>query len=804
MTVEDVELQDDSVTGAKTVWVTPADKEVGQAFLEYSLSVVYSRAIPSIDGFKPVQRRILYGMHDAGWTHEKNFIKVSRVAGEIMGKYHPHGDSSISDALVKLVQPFYSKVPFIDGYGNMGDITGSSPAAARYTESKLSKAAEFILSEIKEGTVDMQPNYDGTLEQPSLLPIMFPVLLVNGNFGIGVGFSNKMPSHNLGEVIDGTKYLLRKPNASLEEVMKYIPGPDFPTGASIMGVDGIEEAYRSGQGVMRLRAKSTVVPLARGKHEIVFTEMPYGVKTETILTKIKDALKAGKLTGVADAKDLTDRKNPLKVVVETKAGVNPQVVLAELYKETALEDSFGINFTVLVDGTPKVLGLLEMLQLFIDFRKKVIARRSVFRREKRLSRLHLIDGLMKALANIDEVIKIVRAAVDGNAAQQGLMKKLKIDEGQADYVLAIPLRRLTKYDSIQLEDEKKRLEAEIKELENILDDENVLKQVMLKELDSVKKTLSEERKTVIVGGSLAEHIQEAKAVVAAASVEIADGPCFISLQASGNVVRSTEPYVYAGRGKIDPVVGLVQTTTKGNFVAVTNKGNAYRIASIHALDGSPSDAQTLGVTLGRGERFVAVGKDSVSGVEAGLALGTKRGIVKVVNSKDYPTRADEFSAITLDTGDEILGGGWVSDPASAEFAFISNDSSLLRFGADKVRPSGAKSAGVAGMKLAEGAEVLGFYVLSGAERETAEVVTYSGVSIKRSLFNLFPPKGRATGGLRAQTFRKGEDSLKFAYVGDADLVVVGSDGKAISLPGLVKRDAAGSPVETAPVLGGRK
>lgn len=782
---------------------TSASQELSESFLEYSMSVVYSRAIPSIDGFKPVQRRILYGMWNAGWTHDKNFVKVSRIAGEIMGIYHPHGDSSISDALVKLGQPFYSNLPYMDTYGNWGDVSGSGAAAARYIEGKLSKAAEFLLREIKEDTVDMKPTYDGTSEEPFLLPIMFPALLVNGNFGIGVGFSNKIAPHNLREVVDGTKYLLKKPTASLDEIMKYIPGPDFPTGAEIIGVDGIKDAYKTGAGIIRLRAKAEIKKAARGKHEIIFTELPYGVKTESIITKIKELLKVGKLSGLADAKDLTDRKNGLRVVIDVKAGVNPQALLLELYKETQLEDSFAINATVLVDGEPRMVGLLEMLNLFIDFRKKTVRRRSEFRKKKRAERLHILEGLLKALANIDTVIKIVRNAEDASVAQAGLIQKFKIDEIQADFILAIPLRRLTKYDALQLEEEKKRLEEEIKEIDLILSDEDALKNIILKELDEVKKTLGTDRKSVIIGGSIAEHLEEAKAVLASTSVEVEDTPCVITLLASGNVVRSADAHAITGRGKIDPIVGSITTTTRGTFVVATNKGAGYRVTALHANEGTKSTPKDLGLSLSAGERIIALGRNVAEDGEAGLALGTKQGIVKVVNSKDYPLRSDEFPVMTLDAGDEIIGGGWVTNATTTDFAFVSSDTSLLRFEASKVRPAGAKAGGVAGIKLADGAQAIAFAVVEEPQKDTAEVVTYTGKTIKRSAFSLFPIKGRATGGQRAHALRKGEDHLAFAAIG-TQLVVTDSAGKSIPLPAPVKRDASGSPADGVPTTSGSK
>lgn len=783
---------------------TSAAQELSESFLEYSMSVVFSRAIPSIDGFKPVQRRILFGMWDSGWTNDKNFVKVSRVAGQVMGVLHPHGDSSISDALVKLAQPFYSKVPTVEGYGNFGDVSGSSPAAARYIECKLSKAAEFVLREIKEDTVDMKPNYDGTSEEPMLLPIMFPVLLVNGNFGIGVGFSNKIAPHNLREVIDGTKLLLKKPNASLDDVMKYIPGPDFPTGAEIIGTDGIRSAYETGQGVIRLRSKVTVKPTTRGKHELIFTEIPYGVKTESIIAKIKELIKVGKLGGLADAKDLTDRKNGLRVVIDVKAGVNPQALLMELYKETSLEESFGINSTVLVEGTPKTVGLIEMLQLFIDFRKETIRRRSEFRKKKRAHRLHIVEGLLKALANIDAVIKIVRGADDAAVAQEGLIKKFKVDEVQADYILSIPLRRLTKYDTIQLNDEKKRLEEEIKEIENILADPAVLTQVMVKELDEVKKALGEDRKSVIIGGSLAEHMEEAKTVVSAANGEVEDKPCSITLLASGSLVRTEDTYEVSGRGKIDPILAAITTTTRGKFVVITNKGRGFRVDAVHVQPDAKNTAKQLGLDLKSGERIIAVSKNVADTGEAGIALATKQGVVKVTNATDYPLRSDEFPVMSVEAGDEIIGGGWVVDAANTEFVFITSDSSLLRFGADKVRPQGSKGAGVAGIKLGGDAHVLAFNVLVGDERENADVVTSTGKNVKRTPFNLYPAKGRATGGVRSMKFLKGTTALQSAFVG-VDVLAVDASGKKVDLPAVDnRRDGSGAVVSTAPVVYGGK
>lgn len=782
--------------GAKALIDAPLNVEVSKSFLEYSMSVVYSRALPSvIDGLKPVQRRILYSMQEEGFSPDKNFVKCAKPVASTMGNYHPHGDSSIYMALVKLAQPFYLNVPLVEGYGNFGDVTGSGPAASRYTECKLSKESMLLLSELKEKTVAMRPNYSDDLEEPEYLPVQFPNLLVNGNFGIAVGFASNFAQHNAVEAINAAKYLLKNPNATVAQLMKYLPGPDFPTGGQIIGSDGIVSAYETGQGIIKIRGAYSINNVGRGKHEIVFTELPYGAKTETIITKIKEALAAGKLQGIADVQDLTDHTNGLKFVVEVKTGVNPNALVLELFRWTPLEESFGINNTCLVDGEPKTIGLVEILTHFLNHRLDIVTKRTLYRKDKRAARLHLVEGLLKALANIDEVIKIIRAAADAAVAQVNLMKKFKLDEVQADYILGIPLRRLTKYDSIELNDEKKRLNDELAALNKILNSEDEKKAVILTELDDVKKILNHPRRSVIIDGALAEHMEAAKEAAKTVTLDVADEATWVAVYADGSLSRhdatDLKDIKTSLRGKLNPLIDVAPARTRGRIILVTNKGKGHRVDLLHLNANGITKADNI-VKLSTGEKFVSVlpveGENQPGGV--GVFFATKDGTVKITSAA-WPVRSDEFDLIGLEPGDEVVNARWVDNIEGAKVAMLSSDSSLLVFPADKVRPQGLSGAGVAGMKLAAGQKVIAAAFVPAAELETTEVATFTGVSVKRSPLALYPEKGRATGGVRSHTMLKGENGLAVGAITPNPLAV-NATGSRVDLPPVNrKRDASG-------------
>jgi DNA gyrase/topoisomerase IV subunit A len=469
--------------------------EMSESFLEYAYSVIYSRALPDArDGLKPVQRRILHQMSEMGLRPEKGHVKCARVAGEVMGKLHPHGDGAIYDAMVRMAQPFSMRLPLVDGHGNFGSLD-AGPAAMRYTESRLASAAMAMVSESDEDTVDFGPNYDGQILEPTVLPSAFPNLLVNGATGIAVGMATNMAPHNLGEVINATKYLIDNPKATLKQLMKHVPAPDFPTGGQIVDPAGIEDAYASGRGAFKVRATAVIEKVTSRKQGIVITELPFNIGPEKVVEKIAALVKAKKVLGISDIVDLTDGQQGTKVVVEIKNGYEAEEVLEKLYALTPMEDAFSINAVALVNGKPLTLGLKELLQVFIDHRIDVVRRRSEYRKGKAEARLTLVDGLLKAIIDIDKVIKIIRGSDDASAAKEALIKSFKLNDEQATYILDMPLRRLTKMSKLELESEQKELKSIIAELKKLLASEDAIKAQVSTELTEVAKNFATPRRT---------------------------------------------------------------------------------------------------------------------------------------------------------------------------------------------------------------------------------------------------------------------------------------------------------------------
>ncbi|MFZ0324459.1 MAG: DNA topoisomerase IV subunit A, partial [Actinomycetes bacterium] len=461
--------------------------EMQGSFLEYAYSVIYSRALPDArDGLKPVHRRILYQMDDMGLRPDRGHVKSARVVGEVMGKLHPHGDTAIYDALVRMAQPFSMRLPLVDGHGNFGS-PDAGPAAMRYTECRMAAPAMLMTASIDEGVVDFRPNYDGQLREPEVLPAAYPNLLVNGAAGIAVGMATNMAPHNLGEVVSAARHLIKHPQAGLDDLMRFVPGPDLPTGGKIIGLDGIRDAYETGRGSFRVRATTRVESVTPRRKGIVVTELPYGVGAEKVVEKIADLVKAKKLQGISDITDLTDHDSGLRLVIEIKNGFNPEAVLDDLFRLTPMEDSFGINAVALVDGQPATLGLKQLLQVFVDHRLDVVRRRSQFRRTKATDRLHLVDGLLIAILDIDEVISVIRGSDDTAQARERLMSVFDLTEVQTNHILDMPLRRLTKFSRIELEGERDDLRRTIDELTAIIDDESRLRGLVSDELADVAK-----------------------------------------------------------------------------------------------------------------------------------------------------------------------------------------------------------------------------------------------------------------------------------------------------------------------------
>ncbi|MGO1049083.1 DNA gyrase subunit A [Crossiella sp. CA198] len=676
------------------------------------------------------------------------------------------------------------------------------------TEARMSPEAMQLVGELGEDTVDFRPNYDGSLLEPTVLPAAFPNLLVNGTSGIAVGMATNMIPHNLGEVVAAARWLINHPDATLDRLMEFVPGPDLPTGGLLLGLDEVRKAYETGRGVVRMRAKVETGPLegSRGRQAITVTELPYGVGPEKIIEKITDEVnKSKRLTGIADVKDLTDRENGTRLVVECKVGVNPQALLADLYRLTPLEQSFGINNLVLVDGQPQTLGLKQLLEVFLAHRYQVVTRRTSHRRRKRQERLHLVQGLLKALLDIDKVIKLIRNSDNAQAAKDGLMKQFKLSEIQAAYILDTPLRRLTKFDKIELEAEQEKLEAEIAELSKILDDESVLKKVVSTELAKVSKDLGFERRTALIDGDLKEVLAASKP---AGPLEVADDPCQVILSATGLVARtaaeseeSSEARRRNGRTKHDAVASVVHSTARGQVLLITTLGRAFK-TDVLPLPVLPEQSGTVSlsggmaaselVPLEKGEKVIGIAPlGEQAGDSPGLAIGTRQGVVKVC-SPEWPVRSDEFEVISLKDGDEIAGLTWLVD-GSETVAFVTSDSSLLRYPANLVRPQGLKGGGMAGINLGKDAKVVFFGAIRTDDDEHGEpmVVTSTGLSVKVTPFAEYPPKGRATGGVRSQRFLKGETHLHMAWIGPRPAGANGS-GSPVELPEVdPRRDGSG-------------
>ena len=875
----------DPRTVKENIVETPLNEEMSKSFLEYAYSVIYARALPDArDGLKPVQRRIIYQMGQMSLNPDRPYMKSARVVGEVMGKLHPHGDSAIYEAMVRLAQPFAMRLPLVDGHGNFGSLD-DGPAASRYTEARMAPAALGMNADIAENTVDFTPNYDNKLQEPTVLPAAIPNLLVNGGSGIAVGMATNMATHNLGEVVAAAKHLMRHPDATLEELMRYVPGPDWPGGGVIVGRKGIREAYETGRGALTTRSVTHIENVTARKKAIVVTELPFMVGPERVLERISEGVKNRKLDGISGAIDLTDRHNGTRLVIEIKTGFDPNAVLAQLFKHTPLQDNFTINNVALVNGRPHTMGLKEMLQVWVDHRRVVIRRRSEFRRKKALERLHLVEGLLLAMVDIDEVIQVIRSSDDAEAAKTKLIAVFDLDEIQAQYILDLRLRRLTKMSRIELEAERDDLKRRIEELERILASDEALDGVVIDEMDDAVAKYGTPRRTVLLDedeegnltpvvahgddGVSANAMAAARAAATVSSVaadvaaaakaakkagdenatasalQIDDEPCAVMLSATGLIARTSEDAVERwenrsasdGRAKDDQIVSMFRTSTRSSYGLVTSAG---RLVLAHVVElpkvsadgplsvtGGVKAEELLGMTENtdpiRGERVIAaidMPSTDDDGQLVPLALGTRNGVVKRWN-RESPTTMDSWSVIDLKDDDEVLAAAEARN--EDRLVFVSTDSSLLTFEAKNVRPQGRTAGGMTGIRLAEGCSVAAFAVVPDGKvtwnyeegenglfsASGAVVLTVAGDSealpgtengaAKVTPLEMYPTKGRGTGGVRSQRFLKGQDTLILAFVGAYPLHASTQSGAPVELPKPdMRRDGSGTDL-SAPI-----
>jgi len=787
--------------------------EMRASFLEYAYSVIYARALPDArDGLKPVQRRILFQMAQMGLRPERGHVKSARVVGEVMGRLHPHGDSAIYDALVRMAQPFTLRLPMVDGHGNFGS-PDDGPAAMRYTEARLAAAALDMTLSLDEDVVDFVPNYDGRETEPTVLPAAIPNLLVNGASGIAVGMATTLVPHNLGEVIGATRYLIKNPKADLGEIMKFIPGPDLPGGGVIIGLAGVREAYESGRGTFRVRARTRIDQVSPRRRGIIVTELPMNVGPERVIERIKDLVQSKKLLGIADVTDLTDGDSGLNLVIDIKNGFHAEAVLENLFKLTPMEESININAVALVEGQPQMLGLLTLLHVFIDHRLEVVRRRSLFRRTKAQDRLHLVDGLLTAILDIDEVIQLIRESDDAAAAKARLIEVFDLSDVQASYILEMPLRRLTKFSRIELEKESDVLKREIEELTKILDNDSELRALVSDELAAIAQAHATPRRTLLMEAGAAP-------ISAAVPLEVDDEPCVVLMSSTGLLARTADQrFEQVGdiaRANHDVIISAVPATNRGSIGLVTSTGTLIRL-SVVDLPALPSvigiPALSAGAPIGAfvdlplGESALCLTTLDETG---GIALATANGVVKRV-LPDGLTNKDSWEIIRLDEGDQVVGAIGLDEAAAetSELVFVTSDGQLLRFAASAVRPQGRAAGGMAGVRLARGARVTSFTALTPAA--SAVVVTIAGSadalpgtdagSIKITPLAEYPAKGRGTGGVRCHKFRSGEDTLVLAWVGIGPARAATASGVPADLPTVLgKRDGTGSP-GTTPICG---
>lgn len=726
--------------------------EMNTSFLEYSMSVIVARALPDVrDGLKPVHRRILYAMNEAGITPNKPHKKSAWAVGEVMGKYHPHGDSAIYDSMVRMAQDFSMRLTLIDGHGNFGSIDGDPPAAMRYTEARLTRAAMEMLADLNKETVDLQPNYDESLTEPAVLPSRFPNLLVNGSSGIAVGMATNIPPHNLGEVVNAVCMMIDNPEATTEELMSVLPGPDFPTGGIIMGTDGIKDAYETGRGTITLRSKVHVEQVRNGRQRLVITEIPYQVNKGLLQEKIAQAVNEGKIEDVAAMRDESNRKG-MRIVIDLKQGAVPQVVLNNLYKKTQLQTNFSCINIALVDGVPRTLSLREILHYYIQHQIDVVTRRTKFDLDKALKRIHILEGLLTAVDNIDEIVHIIRSSKDDAEAKQRMNERFGLDDAQGEAILLMRLRRLTGLARDNLVEEIEQLRKDIAYYQDLLAHEDKILALIADELREISSRFTDKRRTTIS----TQEVQDL-------DVEdlIAEEDMVVTVTHAGYIKRvPVATYRSQRRGgkgvqglnlkDNDFVEDLFVASTHDYVLFFTNFGKVYRI-KVHEIEvGSRTSRgralqKFIPIQVEAGERLAAVITARDFPEDDFLMFATRNGLVKKTAMSEYDrSRKDGIIAINLKDGDELVN---VRRVKPGELVLLcSSDGKAIMFDEDQIRPMGRATAGVRGIKLKEGAKMLGMEISNG--KGDLFVITENGYG-KRTKVSEYPKHNR--GGQGVQT-----------------------------------------------------
>ena len=757
------------------------EEEMQRSYLEYAMSVIVGRALPDVrDGLKPVHRRILYSMYESGLTPQNPHRKSARVVGDVLGRYHPHGDAAVYDTLVRMAQDFSCRYELVDGHGNFGSIDGDAAAAMRYTEARLSPVAMEMLEDIRKDTVDFTDNYDASLKEPVVLPAKFPNLLANGSSGIAVGMATNIPPHNIGELVDGMVSFIENPKIKLDDLMKHIKGPDFPTGGLIMGIEGIRQAYETGRGIIQVRARAHFEQTKGARQRIVVTEIPYQLNKSKLIEKIADLVKNKTITGISDLRDESDRSG-MRIVIELKKEAEPEVVLNLLYKYTQMQSSYGIIMLALVDGVPRLLNLLRIIGKQVEHRQKVITRRTSFDLERAKERAHILDGLLVAIDNIDETIQIIRNSKTPEIARERLEKRFKLTEVQAQAILDMRLQRLTGLERQKVKDEQKELKGKIKELKSILSDPQKVLGIIKDELLEIKRKYEDERRTEIVGPASEFSMEDL----------IAEEEMVISVTHSGYVKRvpvtTFRKQRRGGRGvtgmelkEDDFVEHLFITTTHHYVLFFSNRGKVYRLKVYEIPEGSRTSRGKALVNLlplEAGEKIVGVmaTKDFTGGKY--LVTATRKGLIKRTAFELYDSaRRDGITALRLNSGDEMIGARLTG--GNEEIILVTAKGQAIKFSETDFRPTGRVTAGVKGISLSKDDRVLAMEV--GSEGTDLLVITENGFG-KRTSIGQYPHQKRGGKGVRTirLTEKKGGIAGAMAVRDNQELLVVSQDGIVI-------------------------
>jgi DNA gyrase subunit A len=776
-------------TDIGTVRLQKLEHEMETSYLAYAMSVIVARALPDVrDGLKPVHRRILHVMNSQGLRHTAKYRKSASVVGDVMGNFHPHGDVAIYDAMARLAQDFSYRYPLVDGQGNFGSVDGDPPAAMRYTEARMQTITEELLNDIEKDTVDFRPNYDGSKREPSVLPAKLPNLLLNGQVGIAVGMATNIPPHNLTEIIDAIVEMIDNPQATLDDLMKHVKGPDFPTGGVIYGRDSIRQAYGTGRGSIVVRARADIMEDKKGREQIVVTEIPYAVNKATLVEKIAELLRDKRISGVSDLRDeSSNREGGVKIVIDLKRDSYPNKVLNQLFKLTPLQSAFHVNMLALVENgrQPRVLNLEMMLREYLKHRQVVVRRRTEFELRKAKERAHVLEGLKIALDHIDEVIKTIRASQTFDEARENLIEKFKLSDIQARAILAMQLRRLTGLDRKQIEDELAELVKLIAELEQILASEAEILRVIREELEELKAKYGDERRTEIVGSELGKFSEE----------ELVPNEQVIVTLTSGNYIKRIPANTYKSQGRggkgimgmttkeEDVVEHLVLTQNHDFMLFFTNKGRVFRL-KVYEVPAASRTAKGQAVVnllqLGNGERVTSLVTFDAQNEQSYLFMATKLGTVKKTALSDYANvRANGLIAIKLDTGDELK---WVKLTGGKDEIIISTAlAQAIRFQESEVRPMGRATRGVRGIRLRSGDEVVGMDVVRAGMEML--VVMENGYG-KRTKVDQFATHARGGVGIKAGvvTGKTGKAVDVRAINNDSDeVVVVSTQGQVIRM-----------------------